>query len=464
MKNTTAKFVLSLGVLACLLASPYSTAFWSRLYIEVHQTITKDALKYSYKGLTFSAKAIEAINAQHLLLDGDDKVIAYAASDHFDSDKLSESYQSLVKKRSILISALSIGQQRAALENLGKILHATQDFYSHSTWVWVSKSGIIDFGKYLEGGTIPPLIAEPSAGGCLIEDDTIVFDMTGRITTGFYPPLYPPAPPEKCAHGSVSEWVRWELSLIPSLARRPGIALDFPVPKIADPLMHNNAEKAAELAKLESRAIVASIVRSVDKQLGMCGVCLLTDRFDQQVCKDAKIAGCPVIGKRTTVTNTVFAKGKKWAQPDLFTNLSWNQVNAVCPGGVCNGVLNGYNVTGWRWASNSEVAQLLNSYGVTPPLPLVFSGSAPTLYNNSNSWSDAFYADGWRVTAKGDVAGGYWTTVGMTSTTSAAGSAGAQWFPYMQGARVYSRDAVGAQAVIGWKDRQDATTGAWIYR
>ena len=60
--------------------------------------------------------------------------------------------------------------------------------------------------------------------------------------------------------------------------------------------------------------------------------------------------------------DTVTVDDKEWAQVDQFTNLSWNDINAVCPAGVCSGILNGYNMTGWTWASFVEFEQLINAY------------------------------------------------------------------------------------------------------
>ena len=54
--------------------------------------------------------------------------------------------------------------------------------------------------------------------------------------------------------------------------------------------------------------------------------------------------------------------GKDWSQPNLFTGLSWNDISAVCnPGtGLCDGNLNGIDVTGKTWASVDEVNGLFN--------------------------------------------------------------------------------------------------------
>ncbi len=60
----------------------------------------------------------------------------------------------------------------------------------------------------------------------------------------------------------------------------------------------------------------------------------------------------------------VFANGATWAQPSLFWRVSWNEVNAQCPGGVCGAgsSLRGYDLSGWVWADSVAVTSLLNSY------------------------------------------------------------------------------------------------------
>jgi hypothetical protein len=52
-------------------------------------------------------------------------------------------------------------------------------------------------------------------------------------------------------------------------------------------------------------------------------------------------------------SNVVTVDGKEWLQPLLFLNLSWADINAVCPNqtGVCTGVLKGYDMDDWTWAS-----------------------------------------------------------------------------------------------------------------
>ncbi|MFT5709322.1 MAG: hypothetical protein ACI8QT_000008 [Halioglobus sp.] len=88
---------------------------------------------------------------------------------------------------------------------------------------------------------------------------------------------------------------------------------------------------------------------------------------------------------------SVVRDGKEWLQPVDFTNLSWDDVNAVCPAGVCAGTLNGVDVTGYNWASVDESSELFNSYGVTPPLPVPSTYSSVT--EADSTWAPAFVVD-----------------------------------------------------------------------
>jgi hypothetical protein len=93
--------------------------------------------------------------------------------------------------------------------------------------------------------------------------------------------------------------------------------------------------------------------------------------------------------------NIIAVDGREWIQPVLFTNLSWNDINAVCfaDTGVCSGVLNDRDVTGWTWASVDDVNALFNHYIGRDEL-----GPGPDRYHAESSgapWATTFYADGW---------------------------------------------------------------------
>jgi hypothetical protein len=53
--------------------------------------------------------------------------------------------------------------------------------------------------------------------------------------------------------------------------------------------------------------------------------------------------------------------GIYWAQPNLFKLLSWNDINTVCPSGLCAGTLKSHDMTGWNWASTGDMNGMLNT-------------------------------------------------------------------------------------------------------
>jgi len=105
--------------------------------------------------------------------------------------------------------------------------------------------------------------------------------------------------------------------------------------------------------------------------------------------------------------------GYGWANVDDFEGLSWNQIAAVCPqDGVtaCSGTLNGFNVTGWIWATDSEVLRVFEDATGLPnsdfPGGLLESGSSEAYgmeieadlgvtQNNSPIYQDTY---GWEAT------------------------------------------------------------------
>ncbi len=60
----------------------------------------------------------------------------------------------------------------------------------------------------------------------------------------------------------------------------------------------------------------------------------------------------------------VTVNGVTWAQPTLFFRLTWGEINAQCPDGVCGSgsIVHSWDMTGWTWAGPGEVAALFNYY------------------------------------------------------------------------------------------------------
>ena len=108
----------------------------------------------------------------------------------------------------------------------------------------------------------------------------------------------------------------------------------------------------------------------------------------------------PIFGNEPrTITDTIIVDGNEWAQIDLFKDLTWDEINSVCPEGKCrdSGLLNFYDMTGWTWASVDEVNALLNQYMGSEEL-----GPGPESFSEINSkWAPAFFNDGWRALGEG---------------------------------------------------------------
>ena len=101
----------------------------------------------------------------------------------------------------------------------------------------------------------------------------------------------------------------------------------------------------------------------------------------------------PILKRARPITDTISVVGREWAQVDLFANLSWNDINTICPAGICSGVLNGFDMTGWMWASVEDLNSLFNHY-----IGFKALGPGPDTYGagNNSAWAPAFFNDGWR--------------------------------------------------------------------
>ncbi len=117
------------------------------------------------------------------------------------------------------------------------------------------------------------------------------------------------------------------------------------------------------------------------------------NRFDEDDDNDGLLDGddpCPLnpdLG--CGVGAFVAADGKIWYQPDLFINASHAEIESVCPAGVCEGLLEGFNMDGWIWASAADMESLLGYYGFV------------NFYLPDSTECDAgsaFFSDLWRMT------------------------------------------------------------------
>lgn len=165
-----------------------------------------------------------------------------------------------------------------------------------------------------------------------------------------------------------------------------------------------------------------------------------------------------------TGTDIVTVDGTDWAQTDLFTNLSWNDINAVCPSGVCidGAELNGQTMTGWMWATGEEVAALINSYlstaGKTENDLLVVG---VPFDEESSSWAPSFFS-AFRATYS--VAGNFDRLSAWTSTGPVPPSTQANVLDIID--RFGGSSGSSDRVVIGYSDTSSlsATKGALFFR
>ncbi len=136
------------------------------------------------------------------------------------------------------------------------------------------------------------------------------------------------------------------------------------------------------------------------------------------------------------ITDTVIVDNREWAQVDLFLGLTWDDINSACPAGACGtGILNGYDMSGWTWASVADTNALFNSYliqrGVPggdlldPAKPDKYAGTFFTLPFS------LFFQDGWRRTFATFTPGGApYSLIDGWSSDAAAGPPGSAYHAY----------------------------------
>ena len=152
------------------------------------------------------------------------------------------------------------------------------------------------------------------------------------------------------------------------------------------------------------------------------------------------------------ITDIVVVEGREWAQPILFTGLSWSDINDVCSGGPCTvgGKLNSYDMTDWRWASVNDVNSLFNNIFGAPVL-----GLGPGLYGRPASGTFAF------DTFRNDDGSGPWQAYAYGYPVKALSSS-------MADAPPLSCSGIGTDGTSDFAATGDdafgCTTGGWFYR
>jgi hypothetical protein len=111
-------------------------------------------------GPLFSPADLAVITAANL---GQDRLVGQLHPEyHFDNSCFAAGEQYVAAQRQQIITALTTsGDRRAALQALGRLLHARQDFYAHANWValWVAQNGGLSACRPEE----TPICSDPTA-------------------------------------------------------------------------------------------------------------------------------------------------------------------------------------------------------------------------------------------------------------------------------------------------------------
>jgi hypothetical protein len=154
-------------------------------------------------------------------------------------------------------------------------------------------------------------------------------------------------------------------------------------------------------------------------------------------------------------SDTITVNGREWAQPGLFAELAWNDINAKCPAGICAGVLNGYDVTGWIWASRDDITALFNSYIGSD----VLGHDADYFRESESEWLLRFFDDGWI-----SVSSGTYFVMGLTRDSFNVEGWGEAYAPYI-GKEVYpGRPDIDVASIGHDLNLDERGSGAWLYR
>ena len=115
--------------LALLLPCARASAFTGKIHEELNRQAVKE--------MGYDAVAVDAVTAGNLLTDKDEGVGGefWTAAAHFDNEQLAAGSKRMKEKILQALKDLDGCDPAAAREQLGRVLHSTQDFFAHSNWI-----------------------------------------------------------------------------------------------------------------------------------------------------------------------------------------------------------------------------------------------------------------------------------------------------------------------------------------
>jgi hypothetical protein len=149
---------------------------------EVHLDITSSVLR----ARMYDAAAIAGISEGNLLTDKDE---FHHSPAHFDSEKFAAGSARLNEKLAKALAHLAACERDKALEEIGRCLHAIQDFFAHSNYIESLAGQPIDFFN----------LADPEHEVACISPH-----FKGPLTSGYWPDDRRPFP-HKCVHAEIAK-------------------------------------------------------------------------------------------------------------------------------------------------------------------------------------------------------------------------------------------------------------------
>lgn len=90
----------------------------------------------------------------------------------------------------------------------------------------------------------------------------------------------------------------------------------------------------------------------------------------------------------------VTVNGREWIRPRMFNGVQWSEIASLCLPGPCSGVLRGFDISGWTWASLEDINALFNYYIGSDEL-----GPGPDSHRLMGiDWQEPFWNDSWGQT------------------------------------------------------------------
>lgn len=224
------------------------------------KTLTPDEILTAYYGDEVSLRQYRVSMRQIISANANMDFLNLTRNDplrHFDSERVRQGNSLLLRAREELLSYLSAKEYEGAREILGQILHALQDFYSHTNWVELGNTDI--HPDLATPGRDISSLAGASDQTCTDCTDSCQNNIVAAIqkrhllTSGYYGET-PEKPQGKCSHGGPFDYSK-------ELSAKGGINKDTAMPLFSP--HHFLHKQAAQLALKASVKFLSELRREV---------------------------------------------------------------------------------------------------------------------------------------------------------------------------------------------------------